>query len=68
LARWSAAIDSLFRQLFIMAGFCIAAAIASLIAGAAAWRAKDTRGRKLLVLSPFLLVALAGLYFVVTTF
>jgi len=68
LARWSAGINALFRQLFIMAGLCVAAAVASLIAFAAAWRAKDTRGRKILVLSPFLLVALAMLYFVAMTF
>jgi len=68
LARWSARIDAFFRQLVIMAGLCVAAAVASLIAFAAAWRAKDTRGRKILVLSPFLLVALAMLYFVAMTF
>ena len=64
----SATLSAFFGQLFIAAGLCVAAAVASLIAFAAAWRAKDTRGRKILVLSPFLLVAVAMLYFVAMTF
>ena len=68
LAHWSAGIDRFVRQVLIVAVLCIAAGVASLIAGVAAWLANDTRGRMLLVLSPFVLVVLATLYYVAMTF
>ena len=68
VAHWSAGIDRFVRQVLIIAVLCIAAGVASLIAGVAAWLANDTRGRMLLMLSPFVLVVLATLYYIATTF